>query len=120
MTIIDAINQVDGIKFNTYSQEDKVRWLYTLDARVAAYTEGYEQQEPITEPYTADDLDRELLLAGQWEEMYLRWLECMIDYNNGEMEAYNRSVTLYDMLWQEWRSWYARNHMPVSNGSFRY
>lgn len=120
MTILDAINQTDGIKFNTYSQEDKVRWLYALDARVAEFMQGYEAAAPVPQPYTAEDMETVLLLTGAWEEIYIRWLETMIDYSNAEMESYNRSVTLYDLLYQEWKNWYARNNMPVSCGQFSY
>ena len=34
MTIIEAINRADRLKPNTYSQQDKVNWLSTLDGIV--------------------------------------------------------------------------------------
>ena len=34
MTIIEAINKVDALKFNTYSQNDKITWLSKLDLAV--------------------------------------------------------------------------------------
>lgn len=34
MTIIEVINQIDALKPNTYSQEDKIKWLSTLDGIV--------------------------------------------------------------------------------------
>ena len=34
MTIIEAINRVDSVKPNTYSQQDKVHWLSNLDGVV--------------------------------------------------------------------------------------
>ena len=34
MTIIEAINKLDALKFNTYSQNDKVAWLSQLDLAI--------------------------------------------------------------------------------------
>jgi hypothetical protein len=34
MKIIEAINRIDALKHNTYTQSDKVRWLSTLDSMV--------------------------------------------------------------------------------------
>ena len=119
MTIIEAINQVDGIKFNTYSQEDKVRWLSSLDAKITAVLEGsYPSPMAVSMPYDPNtDMERELLLESPWDEMYIRWMEAMIDYNNGETDSYNRSITLFNNLYQNYMDWYIRRNMPTQNGS---
>lgn len=119
MTIIEAINQVDGIKFNTYSQEDKVRWLSSLDAKITAVLEGaYPSPMAVSMPYDPNtDMERELLLESPWDEMYIRWMEAMIDYNNGETDSYNRSITLFNNLYQNYMDWYIRRNMPAQNGS---
>lgn len=119
MTIIEAINQVDGIKFNTYSQEDKVRWLSSLDAKITAVLEGaYTAPMVVSMPYDPNtDMERELMLESPWDEMYLRWMEAMIDYNNGETDSYNRSITLFNNLYQNFMDWYIRRNMPSQNGA---
>ena len=119
MTIIEAINQVDGIKFNTYSQEDKVRWLSSLDAKITAVLEGaYPSPMWVSAPYDPNtDMERELLLESPWDEMYIRWMEAMIDYNNGETDSYNRSITLFNNLYQNFCDWYIRRNMPAQNGA---
>ena len=119
MTIIEAINQVDGIKFNTYSQEDKVRWLSSLDAKITAVLEGaYPSPVGVSVPYDPNaDMERDLLLESPWDEMYLRWMEAMIDYNNGETDSYNRSITLFNNLYQNFCDWYIRRNMPAQHGA---
>ena len=119
MTIIEAINQVDGIKFNTYSQEDKVRWLSSLDAKITAVLDGaYPSPMGGSVPYDPNaDMERELLLESPWDEMYLRWMEAMIDYNNGETDSYNRSITLFNNLYQNFCDWYIRRNMPAQHGA---
>ena len=119
MTIIEAINQVDGIKFNTYSQEDKVRWLSSLDAKITAVLEGaYPSPMGVSAPYDPNtDMERELLLESPWDEMYIRWMEAMIDYNNGETDSYNRSITLFNNLYRNFMDWYIRRNMPAQNGA---
>lgn len=115
MTLIEAINQVDGIKFNTYSQEDKVRWISGLDAKITAVMEGcYPYSPAVSVAYDPNtDAYQELLLESPWDEMYIRWMEAMIDYNNGEIESYNRSITMFNNLYQNFRDWYIRRNMPV-------
>lgn len=115
MTLIEAINQVDGIKFNTYSQEDKVRWISSLDAKITAVLEGsYPYALSVSVAYDPNtDMEQELLLESPWDEMYIRWMEAMIDYNNGETESYNRSITMFNNLYQNFRDWYIRRNMPV-------
>ena len=118
MTIIEAINQVDGIKFNTYSQEDKVRWLSSLDSKITAVLEGaYPSPMGVSAPYDPNtDMEHELLLGSPWDEMYIRWMEAMIDYNNGETDSYNRSITLFNNLYQNFCDWYIRRNMPAQHG----
>lgn len=119
MTIIEAINQVDGIKFNTYSQEDKVRWLSSLDAKITAVLEGaYPSPMGVSAPYDPNtDMEQKLLLESPWDEMYIRWMEAMIDYNNGETDSYNRSITLFNNLYQNFCDWYIRGNMPAQHGA---
>lgn len=120
MTLLEAINQVDSVKFNTYSQEDKVRWISSLDRKISVVLDGpYQGAMGIFAPYDIGrDMDTELLLDSPWDEMYLRWMEAMIDYNNGETDSYNRSITLFNNLYENFMAWYIRSNMPRQNGGF--
>ena len=115
MKIIDAINRLDALKFNTYSQSDKVEWLSRLDSMVKKQIiDTHEGAEAVT--FTGYDdstnLDTELLVPVPYDEMYLRWLEAQIDYHNGEYDKYNNSILMYQAAYDGYANYYNRNHMP--------
>ena len=119
MKIIDAINRLDGLKFNTYTQEDKVEWLSRADSMVKRLIidthEGAE--DTAFDGYDDDtDLETELLVPAPFDEMYLRWLEAQIDYHNGEYDKYNNAIIMYNTAFEAFQNYYNRTHMPVQKG----
>ena len=114
MTIIEAINQIDNLKHNTYSQAEKVNWLSRLDNMVKRLIiDTHEGGGDVFDGYDHDtDLNTELLVPAPFDELYLRWMEMQIDYANGEYEKYNNSAEMYNTAYEAYRNWYNRNHMP--------
>lgn len=122
MTIIEAINRIDALKHNTYSQSEKVIWLSNVDRLVKTQVidthEGGE--EVVFEGYTENtSFDTELLIPAPYEEVYMRWLEAQIDYYNGEYDKYNNAVLMYNTEFQAFERWYNRTHMPKGD-NFKY
>lgn len=120
MTIAEAISKVDTLKPNAYTQKDKVDWLYNLDARVKAQIiDTHEGGESVSfNRYDSiEDMDTELLAAAPYDEMYLRWLEAMIDYHNGEDDRYNNAIVLFNNAYDGYKKHYTRTHMPLSQGN---
>ena len=120
MTIAEAISKVDALKPNTYTPGDKVDWLSTLDHRVKRQIiDAHECNDPVFF-YGYDSLidqDMELLVPAPYDEMYLRWLEAMIEYHNSEDERYNQAITLFNNAYEGYKKHYTRTHMPISNGN---
>jgi hypothetical protein len=120
MTIADVISKVDSLKPNNYTPEDKVGWLSTLDSRVKAQIiDTHEQKAPFYF-YGYDgilDLETELLVPAPYDEMYLRWLEAMIDYHNSDDDRYNNAIILFNNAYEGYKKHYTRNHMPLSQGN---
>ena len=119
MTIAEAISQVDALKPNTYTQEDKVGWLSTLDARVKKQViNAHENNDTISfNGYdSVADMETELLVPAPYDEMYLRWLEAQIDYHNSEDERYNNAIMLFNNAYDGYKKYYTRNHMPLEKG----
>lgn len=114
MTILDAIHQIDTLKPNTYTQEQKIRWLSTLDGVVKnEMIDTHEGGENITfEPYTVDTASKELLIPAPYDEVYIRWLEAQIDYTNGEYNKYQNSMTMYNAAFSSFVRYYNRTHTP--------
>ena len=122
MKIIEAIDQIDAQKHNTYSYREKVSWLNRLDGMVKRLIiDTHEGGEDIVfEGYTENtDPRTELLVPSPFDEIYIRWLETQIDYANGEYDHYNNSVAMYQTAYDGYRNWYNRNHMP-KGGKIKY
>lgn len=120
MKISEAISTVDELKPNTYTPEDKVGWLSNLDHRVKTQIiDAHVCNEPIFF-YGYDsihDQETELLAPAPYDEMYLRWLEAMIDYHNSDDDRYNNAITLFNNAYEGFKKHYTRTHMPLSRGS---
>lgn len=118
MTIIEAINRLDAMKFNTYSQSEKVEWLSSLDRRIRKEIIDTHDGAPDTEFSGYDDdtpVSTELLVPAPYDEVYLRWMEAQIDYHNGEFGRYNNSVTMFNNAYSAYERSYNRTHMPLCN-----
>ena len=120
MTIAEVISKVDALKPNTYTPEDKIDWLSTLDARVKSQIiDTHECNDP-TFFYGYDsvaDQETELLVPAPYDEMYLRWLEAMIDYHNSDDDRYNNAIMLFNNAYEGYKKYYTRAHMPISKGN---
>lgn len=115
MKIIEAINRIDALKHNTYTQGDKIEWLSNLDSKVKQLIiDTHEGGEDVAFTCYNDstDTDTELLVPAPFDEVYLRWLEAMIDYHNGEYGKYNNSIEMYNTAYEEFQNYYNRTHMP--------
>lgn len=115
MKIIEAIQMVDALKPNNYSQEDKIKWLSTLDGiiknEIIDTHEGADKVE--FNGYDINSLETELLIPAPYEDIYIKWLEAQIDYNNGEIGKYNNSMTMYNSAYATYERYYNRTHMPI-------
>lgn len=117
MTLMDAIYRIDILKPNSYSQEEKIKWLSALDGTIKAEIidthEGGE--EVVFNGYNENTaLTTKMLVPHPYDELYIRWLETQIDYANGEYGKYNNSVTMYNKAYLAYENYYNRTHLPIS------
>lgn len=122
MKIIEAINRIDALKHNTYSQTDKVQWLSRVDWMIKRHIidthEGAEEVS-FTGYDDSTDLQTELLAPPPYDELYLRWMEAQIDYHNGEYGKYNNSVEMFNIAYEGFQNYYNRTRMPKGK-KFKY
>ena len=119
MKIIEAINKIDELKFNAFSQDQKVGWLSRLDTMVKTQIiDTHEGGGSVGfTGYNSDtDLQTELLVGAPFDEIYLRWMEAQIDYYNGEIKKYNISMSMFNTEYEAFENWYRRNHKPKGSG----
>lgn len=122
MTIIEAINKIDALKPNNYTQNDKIVWLSLLDGVIAKEIidahekddssgfNGYDNTTP---------LDTELIVCAPYDDLYIKWLEAQIDYCNGEYGKYANSSLMYNAAYTSFERYYNRNNMPLKK-NFKY
>ena len=119
MTIIEAINNVDAVKPNSYSQAQKVKWLNNLDGIVKKeIIDTHESEENVSfNGYTEEtDTSTQLLIPAPYDVIYIRYLEMQIDYANGEYRKYNNSTIAYNTAYSAFEKYYNREHMPLNKG----
>ena len=117
MTLIGAINHIDSIKPNSYSEQNKRRWLSTLDGLVKReIIDTHKGAEAVSfSEYTdATPLTQELLVPFPYDDVYIRWLEAQIDYANGEYGKYNNTITAFNNAYARFESYYHKNNKPLS------
>lgn len=116
MTISEAITKIDALKFNTYTQSEKIAWLSTIDGMIKReIIDTHEDGESVVfNGYDENtSLDTELLAPAPYDDLYIKWLEAQIDYTNGEYGKYNNSRLSFNTAYTAYESWYNRQHMPL-------
>lgn len=122
MTIMDALYRIDELKPNSYSQPEKIQWLSSLDGVIKSeIIDTHEGGEGIAfSGYDENaDLTTKLLVDAPYDDIYLKWLEAMIDYTNGEYGKYNNSLVAYNDAYDLYQRHYNRTHMPKGT-KFKY
>ena len=109
MTPNKAIESIDGIRPNAYSEEMKLGWINTLDGMVRKLV--FQDEEKDITPYSyPEDMDRELIIPYPFDSLYGLYLESMIDYYNREYANYNNSAMLFEARFAEFKKAYIREH----------
>lgn len=123
MTIKECIDQVDNVKPNQYSVEDKVAWLSFLDGiiinDVLKTHEGYDSKYDEFEGYSPDRLGTKLIVEAPYDSLYPAFLKMKIDEENGETARYNNSATMYNSYLSVYKKWYNKTHLPLQKNSIR-
>ena len=118
MKINEAIAEADHLKPNMYEEGDKIRWLSRLDGRIFQEIicthafNGGETEIDSFDGYGSDDGETELLVGAPYDEMYVRWIEAQIDYNNMEYDSFNNSNAVFESVFSAFRNAYNASHMP--------
>lgn len=117
MTIQEALERLDSLKYNTYTDAEKIAWLDRLDRTVKAQVIDTHEGAAIHgfDGYTAGTaIDTTLLIPAPYDEAYIHYLAAQIDFANGEFDKYNAEITMYNTLYTAYTAAYNREHMPVT------
>lgn len=116
MTIAEAIQSINTLMPNSYSETEKIDWLSRLDGLVKReIIDTHEGYESVTfDGYTSStETSTELLVPAPYDEMYIYWLESKINYHNLEYNKYNNSVEMFNTCYKNYANYYNRIHMPL-------
>lgn len=119
MKISDAINRINALLHNTYSNNDKIAWLSRLDSMVKQQIiDTHEGADKVSfDGYTTETpIDTVLLVPAPYDEVYLRWIEAQIHYHNGEYDKYNNAIIMFNTAFGAYAAYYNQNHMPINRG----
>ena len=118
MKIIEAINAIDTLKPNNYTQMEKIGWLSYLDGVIKTEiidTHAGKEQYSFSGYDENTDPDTELLAAEPYgKDLYIKYLENQMDYHNGETELYQNSLLMFQDAYTAFANWYNRCHLPIS------
>lgn len=114
ITINSVIARVDAVKVNTYTAEEKARWLIELDGRI--YREIFRcfGDYPVSE-YPRDG-DKELLVSSPYDVIYDYYLFAMIDFHNRETDNYANSFAMFNEKFTEFAKAWQRQNRPKDGG----
>lgn len=115
-TINSVIAEVDRVKVNAYTEEDKATWLSRLDGKISL--ELLNQAEAVSYSYPADG-DKALLIPHPYDDVYRYYLYAMIDLANREYGSYGNNMMMFNSAYQDYASYYARKNSRETISGFR-
>lgn len=123
MTIKECIDIVDDLKPNQYSTKVKVMWLSFIDEiiinDVLKTHKGYDGRYDDFTGYSEDKLSVPLIVESPYDRLYTAYLKMKIDGENGETTRYNNSAGLFNSYMMEYRKFYNKTHIPLSDAAKR-
>lgn len=107
MTPNKAIEIIDRLRPNSYSEEDKLRWINELEGMVQRLVI---QSDTINQLSYPEDMEKELLISAPYDDCYTLFLEAKIDYYNREYSNYNNSAVVFESQFNEYKKDYIRHN----------
>ena len=102
-----VIEIVDGLVPNTYSEEDKLRWINELEGMAQRLVIQADEIKQLSYP---DDMDTELLIPAPFDDVYALFVEAKIHYHNQEYARYNNTALMFEAQYNEYKKDYIRHH----------
>lgn len=116
MTMNEVIEHVEGVKPSAFSDNDKYRWINTLEGMISEQVHG-------TEPVVYDlpaDADMPLLVAAPYDDLYILYVMAMIDFHNREYNDYNNTMLMFQERLEQYKVWYIRRNGGSKAKGFRH
>jgi hypothetical protein len=117
MTVQQALDYLDGVKPNAFSQGVKLNWLSEIEGKIALEIR-LETPESLEDwlPYTAENLTKTLKTGVPYTGVYTWWLQAQADLANGEYDRAQNTMAMFNNAWSEYLRWYCQRYDPVQEG----
>ena len=117
MTINKVLTQVQTLKPHQIPDEIMVRWISVLEGKIIDEIILTHELSEIVEfnGYSIDDMDTELIVPDTYADVYIYYLEAMIDQTNNETSRYLSSMQMFNSAWQDYANYYNRNNKPIGS-----
>lgn len=112
MTLKEAIEFVDGVKPNAYTQEQKTRWINDCEGMVQTQIMLLAPAQVMKYSWPQDE-EAQLLVEFPHDKLYLSYLYALIDFANGEYSKYQNSMQLFNAEFSEFMRWFAGMYRPA-------
>ena len=121
MTIDALIAHVDDISPNQYTDAQKTAWLSNFDGKVFREVILTHEGSPVDIFSAYSGASDELLIQEPYAlDVYSNYLLAKIAEANAEISKYNLYSVLFNTEYNQWVSWYHRNHKPHRDPVWRY
>ena len=113
MTVREAIDLVDDLEPNQYTEQRKFTWLDRLDGQIfneVILTHAHEEGAHYAPLSSGDD---ELLVPFPYDGIYNYWLQAMIALENGESQKYMVQMELFNAAYENYCHWYNSSNRPI-------
>jgi len=122
MTLTEAIALCDQLRpGNKWDNDLKTRWINELQGRIHVQIH-MTALRPMKEyqleyPKNEGDVDPELDVPTPYDRMYWLYLCAMVDFANGDYEAYNNTYKLFNNVLTDYKIYYLSTFDPGKHTS---
>lgn len=116
MTPNKAIERVNSVSVDVYSDENKLQWISELDGMVRRTVFQETEYEPYKYP---EDMDKELLVPAPFDGVYETYIMTKVAFHNQEWKKYNNMAVTFHSTLDDYRKAYIRENRPKSSGNIK-
>ena len=119
MTLKQAIDYVGEVKPHAYSEAILTGWINEVEGYIQTDVFLFDTVHNLTQYTWDENQDTELLVKPPHDDLYTKYLEAKIDYQNGEYDKYANSQAAYEDRMTEFKIWFIENYHPAGIGGWR-
>lgn len=114
MTIDAILQQVDSIRRNQYTKEEKTGWIEELEERLwSSLWYRYFEYAPRKRSYPADK-DSHIFIEKPYYKLYLLYLLGQMDFFQGNIPSYNAHVRAFNRELESYVQYVARSYRAIA------